>query len=163
MAILKLANGPHTLTVRTCSPDEGNFGPQVKFDDGQDCLFLSQAAAEKQMARLGLTMETIIGKTLVFSQTVKDGRTYNNIDMAGAPTIAGAVAAKRDVWAPSQATQAPLRAAAPKDMPTLIRLYAECVDGAMMTLGAKLEATQVPFDGGDIAAAAATLFIQANK
>lgn len=158
MAILKLANGPHTLTVRTCSPDEGNFGPQVKFDDGQDCLFLSQAAAEKQMARLGLTMETIIGKTLVFSQTIKDGRTYNNIDMAGAPTIAGAVAAQR------QAPQVPLRAAAaPKDMPTLIRLYAECVDGAMMTLGAKLEAAQVPFDGADIAAAAATLFIQANK
>jgi hypothetical protein len=159
MAILKLANGPHTLTVRTCTADEGNFGPQVKFDDGQDCVFLSESAAEKQMARLGLTMETVIGKTLVFSQTVKDGRTYNNIDFAGSPTIAGATAAARQT-----ATPAPGRAAAPpKDMPTLIRLYAECVDGAMMTLGAKLEAAQVPFDGGDIAAAAATLFIQANK
>jgi hypothetical protein len=42
-------------------------------------------------------------------------------------------------------------------------LYAECVDAAMMSLGMKLEAAEIPFDATSIQAAAATIFIQANK
>jgi hypothetical protein len=39
------------------------------------------------------------------------------------------------------------------------KVYAECVDLAMATLGARLEANEVPFDGAVIQSAAATLFI----
>lgn len=153
MAILKPANGPHTLTVKAVTQEEGNFGPQVKFDGGDNIIYLSEAGAMQQLARLNLNPLTAVGQTLVFSQTKKDGKTFNNISLPGANDPAPSSAASH---------AAPVRQA-PKDMTELTRLYAECVDSAMMTLGAKLEAAGVPFSGSDIAAGAATLFIQANK
>lgn len=153
MAILKAAEGPHTLTITGVEEVEGKFGNQWKFTaDTGDVLFLSEMAAARQVARLGLTPESCVGQTLVFTQTQKDGKTYNNIALAGsgAPAASGG----------PKAAAAPAPRPAPRMTPEeAAAIYTRCVDLAMTTLGAKLEQAQVPFDGAVIQSAAATLFI----
>lgn len=153
MAILKAAEGPHTLTITGVEEVEGKFGNQWKFTaDTGDLLFLSEMAAARQVARLGLTPESCVGQTLVFTQTQKDGKTYNNIALAGsgAPAASGA----------PKAAAAPAPRPAPRMTPDeAAAIYSRCVDLAMATLGAKLEQAQVLFDGAVIQSAAATLFI----
>lgn len=153
MAILKAAEGPHTLTITGVEEVEGKFGNQWKFTaDTGDLLFLSEMAAARQVARLGLTPESCVGQTLVFTQTQKDGKTYNNIALAGsgAPAASGA----------PKAAAAPAPRPAPRMTPEeAAAIYSRCVDLAMATLGSKLEQAQVPFDGAVIQSAAATLFI----
>lgn len=153
MAILKPAEGPHTLTIASVEAVEGQFGAQWKFaSTSGDLLFLSEMAAARQIARLGMTMESCVGETFVFSQTKKDGKTFNNIalasgDAAQAPRAAGAAPAAA---APRQAKMTTEEAMA---------LYSRCVDIAVNTLGATLEGKGIPFDGSAIQAATATIFI----
>ena len=72
MAILKPAEGPHTMTIASVEEADGKFGAQWKFTaDNGDLMFLSEMAAARQIARLGLTMESCVGQTLVFTQTQK--------------------------------------------------------------------------------------------
>lgn len=153
MAILKAAEGPHTLTVTGIEEVTGQYGAQWRFTaDTGDVLFLGDMAAARQVARLGLTMDGCIGKTLTFSQTQKDGKTYNNIALAGngAPAASGA----------PKAAAAPAPRPAPRMTPEeAAAVYGRCVDLAMATLGSKLEQAQVPFDGAVIQSAAATIFI----
>lgn len=154
MAILKLAEGPVTATITAVEEVEGNFGPQMKFStDTGDLLFINALPATKQLARLKLDLDTVVGATLRFEQVKKNGTTFTNIDMA----TAGAPTAQR---AP---TAAPARAPLPVDVPSLGALYAQCVDQAMATLGAKCEAAGIAYDATAIQAAAATLFIKATR
>ena len=153
--IHKLATGPITLTIASVEATEGNFGPQVCFtgDEGTS-VFISELSAAKQIARLNLTLEGCIGQTLFFEQIKKDGKTYTNI------ALAGSAGAKTTIATAGTAAAAPK---APVDLPSLIALYAECVSGAMMTLGMKCEEAGVPYDASAIQAAAATLFIKATR
>lgn len=156
MAIHKLAMGPITLNVVAVDEAEGNFGPQICFtgDDGTQ-VYVSLASATSQLDRNKLTFETAIGQRLHFEQVKKDGKTFTNINRAGAASANGAAPA---------AAAAPARAAAPAmTMAELTALYGQCVDAAMATIGMKLEGVGVPFDGAVIQAAAATLFIKATR
>lgn len=158
MAIHKLATGPVTLTITRCSQVEGNFGPQTVFDgDNDTSVFVSEMTAMRQLARLGLTPETVVGATLRFEQIKKDGKTFTNIDFAsGEP---GAAPAPR-----ASASAAPAYTPAPKmSVAELGGIYAECVSQAMVTLGAKCEEAGIPIDAAAIQAAAATLFIKATR
>lgn len=158
MAIHKLATGPLTLTVIAAEQVEGNFGPQVCFmGEGDVAVYISELSATKQLARLNLTLESCVGKTLYMEQIKKDGKTFTNIQLVAngdAVTVAAVAGAAK----PSPAAAKP-----PVDLPSIALLYSECVAIAMATLGAKCEEAGVPIDASAIQAAAATLFIRASK
>lgn len=157
MPIHKLALGPITLSpVTAIDSAEGNFGPQMVFKgNADDIVYISELSGAKGLARLNMTAESAVGETLTFEQIKKDGKTFTNIHKGG---NVGSPAA-----APSPAAAAPRAAAAPADVPALGALYSQCVDQAMATIGAKLEAAGVPFDGAVIQSAAATIFIKATR
>jgi hypothetical protein len=162
MAIWKLAeHGPVAITVTEISESEGKFGPQFAVDgvtaDGEEArLFVSTKALVQQLGRLKLDVDSALGQQLYFEQVSKDGTKYTNISRgtggpakaAGAPSGAKPAAAPAAPARPARLT--PAEAA---------KVYAECVDLAMATLGARLEQAEVPFDGAVIQSAAATLFI----
>ena len=156
--IHKLADGPITLQIATCQTVTGEFGPQVKFEgtDGT-IVFLSVAAAERQLTRLSLTQESVVGKIVNFSQTKKDGKTYNNLALAGAqaPTGAASVGPRP---APVVTPPAPKMTVAEAS-----EVYDDCVRAAMATLGQRCEAAGIPFDAAAIQSAAATIFIKVTR
>ena len=162
MAIWKLAeHGPVAITVTEITEQEGKFGPQFAVDgvteDGEEArLFVSTKALTSQLGRLKLDVDSALGQQLYFEQVSKDGTKYTNISRGtGGPTkAAGAPSGAKPAAAPA----APARPArlTPAEA---AKVYAECVDLAMATLGARLEQAEVPFDGAVIQSAAATLFI----
>lgn len=156
MAILKLAEGPVVVTITGVEQVEGNFGPQVKFTtESGDLLFVNELPATKQLARLKLDFDTVVGSTLRFEQVKKNGTTFTNIDLAQE----GATSAPRAAVA-----HAPVaRAAAPMDVPTIAAIYAQCVDQAIAIFGAKCEQAGVAVDATALQAAAATMFIKATR
>jgi len=90
--IHKLANGPVTLTIASITEVDSQFddsGSQYKVVGATDTdpdavLFVSPMTMARQLARLSLTLETAIGRTIRFSHTKKDGKTYTNLDLVGA-------------------------------------------------------------------------------
>ena len=81
MAIFKLVAGkPLILDVERAKQVEGQFGPQVAFEAGEDVLFVSLAAAQRQLERMGLDIPDAAGLTLRFEKIAKAGKTFVNID-----------------------------------------------------------------------------------
>lgn len=156
MAIHKLANGPLVITVVKAEQQEGQFGSQVVFDgEGDVRVYVSELTAMKQLARLNLTLDSVVGQTLHMEQIKKDGKTFTNITLAGA----GAVATPTAV-----APAAPTRVAAPAmSFEEITALYVRCVDVAFSVFGARCEEAGVAPDAASLQAAAATLFIKATK
>jgi hypothetical protein len=154
MPIHKLAEGPCTLTVAEVQIAPNNFDPTKQqylfIGTNDERVYVSELSGAKGLARLNLTLESVIGQTLTIEQVKKDGKTFTNLNMGGASRPAAAPAA------------AP-KAAVPVDVPSLGAVYSQCVDQAMATIGAKLEQAGVPFDGAVIQAAAATIFIKATR
>jgi hypothetical protein len=151
MPIHKLAEGPLTITVVNVAKLEGKYGPQLRFsgDDGTD-VYVNELPATKQLARLSLTPESVIGRTIHLEQVKKDGTTFTNMSLASAGAVTG----------PSYAAPAP----APKmSVPEIGAVYAQCVDQAIATLGAKLEEAGLAVTPEAIQSAAATMFIRAMR
>jgi hypothetical protein len=155
--IHKLAQGPITLTVTDIQSVEGQFGTQTQIDGedstGQDVrVYVSEMTAMRQLARLNLTPETVLGVTLTLSQVKKDGKTFTDFVIGDkakpTPTIA---ASAPPVSAPAKLTVAELGA-----------LYAQCLDQAIGAL-AVLEGVPIPVDAQAVTSAAATLFIRAAR
>jgi hypothetical protein len=163
MAIHKLATGPITLTPTSVDVLPSNFDPeqmQVAFtDQAADIrVYVNELTAMKQLARLNLTLETVIGQTIHLEQVKKDGRTYTNMSLAnGDSPVAAPKAAAAGTAAAAPAAPRPV------DWVALATMYSECVAIAMATLGVKLESAGVPFDGATIQSAAATIFIKATR
>lgn len=162
MAIHKLADGPLTITVADVEEAEGNFGPQLKFSDAHGTsVFVNVAPAQRQLARLSLDTETVIGHTIHLEQVKKNGTTFTNINLAAggdgvapAPRAASAAPARSPAAAP----------AAPKmTVADLAPIYMDCVNTAFMTLGMKCEEAGVTITAEALQAAAATLFIKATR
>lgn len=155
MPIHKLATGPLTLTVVRTDVQEGQFGSQVVFDgEGDVRVYVNELTAMKQLARLNLTLESVIGKTLHLEQIKKDGKTFTNINLAGEGAVQTAAAAP---------AAAPRAAALAMSFEEIAALYVKCVDTAFMTFGAKCEEVGVTPDAAALQAAAATLFIKATR
>lgn len=154
MPIMKLEEGaPVTITIASTEPSLGKFGPQWLFvgvDDSR--LYVSEQSTLRGLERLGLDTDTCVGETIRFSRVIKNGTKFTNLDRATAGESSAPAAARP---APAARVQ--------RSVAELGVLYAECVDAAMMSLGVKLEAAEIPFDANAIQAAAATIFIQANK
>lgn len=160
MPIHKLAEGPVVLTVTQVALGlPSKFNPeqtQAKLTDenGFD-LYLNEATALRQLQRIGLNFETVIGQTLHVEQVKKNGTTYTNISKAAAGAVAPRV---------EGAAAAPVATASPKlSVGELGALYAACLDQAIGTLGVKCEEAGIPIDASAIQAAAATIFIKATR
>lgn len=74
MAKIKLPNvgDQHTMTITLCEIARGDFGEQVKFEDGTDTLYLPKQSADRQLARIfgdGFAYTDAVNNTLVFSRT----------------------------------------------------------------------------------------------
>lgn len=161
MPIHKLADGPIVLTVAQVTSVPSNYNPdqmQLKItgEDGTD-VYVNEGTATKQLARIGLTVEGLVGQTIHLEQVVKNGTRYTNINKATPGTTAPRAAS-------SAPGQAPVSAPLPKQtLGELAGIYGECVSYAMATLGAKCEEAGVPIDAAAIQSAAATLFIKVTR
>lgn len=154
MAIHKLATGPVTITVAKCESVEGQFGNQVVFyGEGDVLVYVSEMTAMRQLARLNLTPETVIGKAIYLEQIKKDGKTFTNIALAAAGDTPAAPA----TTIPARVMPAALT------FEETVALYARCVDAAFATFGIKCEEAGVAYDAASLQAAAATLFIKATR
>jgi hypothetical protein len=156
MPIHKLAEGPITITVTATETVQGNYGEQVKLSstDGID-VYISSLTAAKQLARLNLDLDTVVGQTLHLEQIKKNGTTYTNISKA---TAGAAAPAPRAAAAPAAVSAAPKMTVSEAAV-----IYGECVAQAMVTLGARCEDAGIPIDASAIQAAAATLFIKVTR
>lgn len=155
MPIHKLADGPVAITVIGAESVEGKFGAQVRFmgDDGTD-VYVNELPAQKQLARLQLDLQSVVGKTIHLEQVKKNGTTFTNISLA-AGASAGAAA-------PRAAAAAP--AATPKlSTEELGALYGQCVALAFEHLYRQCEEAGIAVTSEAIQAAAATLFIKATR
>lgn len=152
---VKLAEGPVTMTVASVRQQEGKFGMQIVFADQNAVteVGLSESAANRGLAFLNLTHESVIGQTLKFEQVKKDGKTFTNIYRAD-----------------GQAPSAPATATSSTSNHLIVRsagmsrdeafaLYAWALDTAHQTLGKYCEVQSVPLDAAALQSAAATLFI----
>ena len=156
MPIHKLANGPITMVIRSIESAEGNFGPQMVFKGNtDDVVFISETSGSRGLARLNLTPETAVGQTLTLAQIKKDGKTFTNIDVAGANAVVGA--------APAAIAPSKFASMGAMTLDQAVPLYAECVEAAIATLGKSCTAADIPLDASAIQAAAATLFIRTSK
>jgi hypothetical protein len=93
--ILKVATltQPVALTVTACKTVEGNYGPQYQLDGhtadhGDVTLYLNVSTAQRQLDRLGVDAQTIVGETIEVERVVKDGKTYTNLNRARAARAA---------------------------------------------------------------------------
>ena len=150
--IHKLAEGPITLTIARIEAQVGNFGPQfAMYGTNDELVYVSEKSTLSGLSRLNLTPESVVGETIRIEQVKKDGKTYTNIAKASGENVT-----------PS-AVASPAAPKAPVDLPKLIELYGQCLDGAMMTFAMRMEESGTPYDGAAVQAAAATLFIKATR
>jgi predicted SpoU family rRNA methylase len=157
MPMHKLAEGPFTMTVASIESVEGNFGPQFEFVSTEGVsVYLSELAAAQQLARLNLTTETVVGKTLHMEQVKKNGKTFTNLSLVGAGQSAPAAS-------PQPARAVAVTAAPKRTVAELAALYDECVNAAFLTFGNRCEAAGVSLTAEALQSATATLFIAASR
>lgn len=152
MGIHRLADAPLVMVVAKAEEVEGKFGMQVRFSDAEGTdLYISETAASRGLARLNLSLESVVGKTLHFEQVKKDGKTYTNIDLDGAARPASTPKAT-----------GPATPSTKRSVEELGVLYEQCMDIVFRTLVAKCEDMTIPIDASAVQAATATLFIAAK-
>ncbi len=159
MPMHKLKDGPITLTVADIAQVEGNFGVQYKITstDGTD-VYVNVAPFDRQLTRLSLDVDTLVGQTIRMEQVQKNGTTFTNVSLARAGEATG-------VSAPS-ASAAPRAAASPAAPKMTVgeasALYKEALMGVYATLGDACAELGVPVTADALQAAAATVFIAAK-
>jgi len=155
MPIHKLADGPVAITVIGAESVEGKFGAQVRFsgEDGTD-VYVNELPAQKQLARLQLDLQSVVGKTIHLEQVKKNGTTFTNISLASGGQTAGA---------PVRAAVATAPAAPKMSIEELGALYGQCVAQALEHLYRQCEEAGIGVSAEAIQSAAATLFIKATR
>ena len=162
MPIHKLADGPITMTitgVREVPSSNPKWGAQYAFDAGDDTVFVGKGSALRQLERLQLSVDDVIGETLRFEQVEKGDTKYTNIYRAN-PADAGTASAPAGAASSPRAAAAP---AAPKlTVSEASALYREALMGVYQTLGDACAELGVPVTADALQAAAATVFIAAK-
>lgn len=153
MAFLKLPNpGDHVImTIHQAEVDTSGDFPAILFDGDEGSISVPQTTAEAQLGRCGLSVATCLGQTLQISRSLKvgkNGKPFWNIERA---TALGQ-------GQPPAATARPKAPGPDAAWATLQDTYLACCRIAGKTIGKLPGAT-----AGDVAASAATLFIQAGK
>jgi hypothetical protein len=132
-------------------------GGQTGTYDGTD-VYVNVAPFDRQLGRLSLDVETLVGKTIRMEQVQKNGTTFTNVSLARAGGPASA---------PAAASSAPRTAAAPAAPKLTVSeasaLYREALMGVYQTLGDACAELGVPVTADALQAAAATVFIAANR
>ena len=183
---VKLTNAGDSLTLSVvkCAPAAtGNF-PGIEFagttaDGRAVVLEVPKASTDRQLGRLNLTYESAVGKTLTFSRdpnAAQPTKPYWGINPASAPVIppprpAAAKPQGIDLGGPiagldEPEPEPPEDAAVPEKaanpardrLVASFKLYDACMAHALKVKARLPEGTDV-----DIAAVAATLYIQANR
>lgn len=87
--IVKIGPGESlNLLVESATVVEGQYGPQVQFD-GQNfenenvTVYIGADTANRQLERIGATVESIVGATIKIEKVQKNGKTYTNINRLG--------------------------------------------------------------------------------
>ncbi len=123
MSILKLQPDQSIIFhVDRIGEADGEYGKQVKFigktDADADAVFhLTPDTADRQLARNGLTLATVVGRTIKFSMTKKGAKKYIDIDIPdGVAQPPLPLPAERSAPTPRTAVAAPATPApAPED------------------------------------------------
>jgi len=158
----RLSDGPVEMVIANASVVEGEYGTQIKFVGREQgatedtVLYVSERSAARQLDRLALNVHSLPGEALRFEQVTKGDRKYNNIYRS---TIASAPQQDEPFAEPT----APAVASAPSPKAGAYDLYAECLSNAARMVLAMSDETGVSVSGSDVVAAAATLYIQANR
>lgn len=187
MAIIKLAKGDHFLVHITSVVRDvpSSYGPEVKFvgqtaTDPDVAIFLKPETAERQLGRIGLTLDSVVGQTVEFAKPDK----YIDINRCDqqpttrltppptvvAPPAAVAAATKMGFTSgPHVPGLDPAPAPAPVATPStadrltaLFALYDKCFDHAALT-SKRLAAVGITTTHEGIAAQTATLYIAAKE
>ena len=162
MASHKLKDGPVTLTVAEVSQVEGNYGPQyVLTSDDETLVYVNVVSFDKQLARLSLDIDSVVGKTIHIEQVQKNGTTFTNVSLArpGAPT---GVQAPRS--APNAAAPTAAYAPAPKlSVTEAAALYTEALMRVAPSLNEACGEYGIPLTADALHSAAATVVIAATK
>lgn len=175
MPILKLIPGQKiNLTVRSVERVEGNFGPQLMFtgetpDDSNATLYLNIGPAERQLDRIGLSAETVIGQTVEIARTEKNGTKYTDINRVnGSPPVqhtpkAAQVKQAYTSGPPIRGLDEDGPAALPSRLDSLFSLYSVCLDHVLAVEVPKLERAKIGASPEAVGSMTATLLIQAAK
>lgn len=179
MAILKMIPGQRiNFDVQAVEHVQGNFGPQYKFDgatpdDDHATIFLNTQTAERQLARVGLDVQSVIGRTVEFARTEKNGTKYTDINLPSRmpqPTTKPVATSGKEPYFSGPAipgidnveTGAPPAQNKAEGFERLFQHYDVCMDHALQVAG-KMEKAGVGSDPEAVAAIAATLLIQADR
>lgn len=183
MAIIKLAKGDHFLVHITSVVRDvpSSYGPEVKFvgqtaTDPDVAIFLKPETAERQLGRIGLTLDSVVGQTVEFAKPDK----YIDINRVGAHVAAPSAPLNAPNPPASNGKQAftsgphvpgldpepaPVgRLAADRDeqLKKLFALYDKCFDHAALT-SKRLKAVDIQTTHEGIAAQTATLYIACKE
>lgn len=192
MAIIKVQQGERyqftvTSVVRDVPSANPKYKPSHKFvgttpDDPDACVFMVTTSAERQLARLGLTLDTVVGETIEFAKP-GDYVDINPVHAYVAPRPAASAAPRAAAPAP-QAKQAFSAGVLPIDEPLygdvpaqqkavdslranrldgVLNLHDVCVDHSLAVTVKKLTTAGIPVTAADVLSAAATMMIGAQK
>ena len=166
MAIFKLVAGkPLVLDVERAKQVEGQFGPQVAFEAGEDVLFVSLAAAQRQLERMGLDIPDAAGLTLRFEKIAKAGKTFVNIDKVTDEGTAGATSQGVGARSPAHDTPAAPTAAHP-DSPAgkgRAAIYLQITDWMLREVAPRYAKAGIPLSPEAAVACVATIWIDTRK
>lgn len=176
--ILKLIPGQRiNFTVAAIEEVTGNFGPQLKFvgatpDDANAVMFLNVEPAQRQLARLHLDSYNVIGRTVEFARTEKNGTKYTDINLPANGTdkpkplsTSGKAPYSSGPALPYETeseTGAPPVANKAEGFQRLFNAYDVCFAHAL-TKAALMDKAEVGSSPEAVAAIAATLLIQADR
>lgn len=171
MPIIKLTTGsrtPFTVTamVLDVPPADPQYGPSHKFvghtpDDPDACMFMSVASAVRQLGRLGLTTDTVVGQTIEFA---KPGKYVDINKLNGdAPAPAKPNAKQAFTAGPPIAglDDAPVATTDDK-LAAMFALYDKCFDHSALA-SKRLTAGGITVTHEGIAAQTAVTFIEASR
>jgi hypothetical protein len=168
MAILKMVPGQKiAFTVARVEEVEGKFGPQYAFhgstpDDADALMYMNVDAAQRQLARINLSITSVAGQTVEFARTEKNGTKYTDINrVASAPAPTGKQPFTAGPLLPyeQQETGAPPAAKTVPSLDKLFNLYDTCFAHAY-SLAERTLKQDASHEG--ISAMAATIFIAAK-
>jgi hypothetical protein len=161
---LEQAGDSATFTVSTCRTVQTKFGDRMVFagidDEGAEVEtpLMPEATATKQLDRIGLTSETVVGERLTFSRAANPaGKPYWNVD------VPDAAAAPTRRMAPPEA--APVRSNPVKpatfDAADLQTAYLSLWDTMATGLALSCAANRIELTADAVQAATATIWIAA--
>lgn len=172
--IVKLNAGESlSLMVESATEVEGQYGQQVKFDgqtaEGENVtVFLSLDAAQRQLERIGATVDSIAGSIIKLEKVAKNGKTFWNIYRAGGANKVAArptppPPAEPDWLADQEADEENFVASVKTDkLTSIVVLHRKCFTHAL-SLATSWEKTGVTASLEGVSALTAQLFIAARE